>query len=114
VDSSAALNNGDVVKKDKEVTKVIFKMARYDDGSLGKEVLAFFPGASANPGNVMSYAHVGQHGEASYDFYLKNCRPCSEKEYRPLKKELENLFGYRFKIMKRMTRKDLEEAWRRK
>lgn len=101
------------MKKDKEVTKVIFKMARYSDCS-GKEVLAFFPGASANPGNVMCYAHVGQHGEASYDFYLKNCRPCSEKEYRPLKKELENLFGYRFKIMKRMTRKDLEEAWRRK
>lgn len=100
------------MKRDKEVTKVIFKMAKYA-GLLGEEVLAFFPGASANPGNVMSYAHVGQHGEASYDFYLKNCRPCSEKEYRPLKKELENLFGYRFKIMKRMTRKDLEEAWRR-
>ena len=112
MDSRAALNKGDAVKKDKEVTKVIFKMARYSDGS-GKEVLAFFPGASANPGNVMCYAHVGQHGEASYDFFLKNCRPCSEKEYRPLKKELENLFGYRFKIMKRMTRKDLEEAWRR-
>ena len=112
MDSRAALNNGDAVKKDKEVTKVIFKMARYSDGS-GEEVLAFFPGASANPGNVMCYAHVGQHVEASYDFFLKNCRPCSEKDYRPLKKELENLFGYRFKIMKRMTRKDLEEAWRR-
>ena len=103
MDSRAALNNGDVVKKDKEVTKVIFRMARYDDRS--QEVLAFFPGVSANPGNVMGYAHVGQHGEASYDFYLKNCRPCSEKEYGPLKKELEDLFGYKFKVMKRMTRK---------
>lgn len=112
MDSSAALNNGDAMKKDKEVTKVIFKMARYSDGS-EEEVLAFFPGASANRGNVMSYAHVGQHGEASYDFFLENCRQCSEKEYLPLKKELEKLFGYRFKIVKRITRKDLEEAWRR-
>ena len=95
-------------------TKVIFKMARYDDRSLGEEVLAFFPGVASNRGMVMCYSHVGQHGEASYDFFLENCRPCSEKEYGPLKKELEVLFGYRFKIMKRMTRKDLEEAWRRK
>ena len=101
------------MKRDKEVTKVIFKMARYSDGS-GKEVMAFFPGASANPGNVMSYAHVGQHGEAGYDFYLMNCRPCPENEYLPLKRELEENFGYRFEIVKRITRKDKEEAWRRK
>ena len=101
------------MKKDKEVTKVIFKMARYSDGS-GEEVLAFFPGASANPGNVMSYAHVGQHGEASYDFFLKNCRPCTEREYLSLKRELEENFGYRLKIVKRITKKDLEEAWRKK
>ena len=101
------------MKRDKEVTKVIFKMAKYA-GHLGKEVLAFFPGAPANPGNIMSYAHVGQHGEVCEDFYLKNCRPCTRKEYLPLKRELEENFGYRFKIVKRITRKDREEAWRRK
>lgn len=108
------MDTSEAVKMDKSLDKVIFKMARYDDRRLGEEVVAFFPGAPANQGMVMCYSHVGQHCEASYDFYLKNCRPCSEKEYRPLKKELEDLFGYRFKIMIRMTRKDLEEAWRRK
>ena len=54
------------MKRDKEYTKVIFKMAKYA-GHQGEEVLAFFPGASANPGNIMSYAHVGQHGEACED-----------------------------------------------
>ena len=107
------MDSREAVKMDKSFDKVIFKMARYDDMRLGKEVVAFFPGASANKGMVMCYSHVGQHCEASYDFYLKNCRACYEKEYRPLMKELEDLFGYRFKIMKRMTRKDLEEAWRR-
>ena len=101
------------MKRDKEYTKVIFKMARYSDGS-GKEVMAFFPGAPANPGMIMSYAHVGQHGEACEDFYLRNCRPCTKKEYTPLKRELEENFGYRLKVVKRITKKDREEAWRRK
>lgn len=100
------------MKKDAEETKVIFKMARYPDGE--REVIAFFPGATANPGNIMCYAHVGQHGEACEDFYTRNCRPCTRKEYLPLKHELENCFGYRLKIVKRITRKDREKAWRRK
>lgn len=108
------MDSGEAVKMDESFDKVIFKMARYDDRRQGEEVVAFFPGASANRGMVMCYSHVGQHCEASYDFYLKNCRQCPAKEYAPLKKELEDLFGYRFKIMKRMTRKDLEEVWRRK
>lgn len=107
------MDTSEAVKMDKSLDKVIFKMARYDDSRLGEEVVAFFPGAPANPGMVMCYSHVGQHCEASYGFYLKNCRPCHEKEYEPLKKELEDLFGYRFRIMKRITQKDLEEAWRR-
>lgn len=102
------------MKMDKSFDKVIFKIARYDDRRLGEEVIAFFPGAPANHGRVMCYSHVGQHCEASYDFYLKKCRPCPAEAYCPLKKELEDVFGYRFRIMKRMTRKDLEEAWRRK
>lgn len=101
------------MKRDEEATKVIFKMARCSDGSV-EEVLAFFPWVSATTGNIMSYDHAGQHGEASYDFFLKNCSPCSENEYGPLKKELESLFGYRFKIVKRIAKKDREKAWRMK
>ena len=103
------------MKRDKEYTKVIFKMARYSAYKMpGEECIAFFPGAPANPGNIMSYVHCGQHGEADYGFFLQNCRPCTEKEYRPLKRELEENFGYRLKVVKRITKKDREEAWRRK
>lgn len=99
------------VERDKEETKVIFKMARYPDG--GKEVLAFFPGAPANKGNVLCYAHDGQHAEASYDFYLCSCKQCGEDSYAPLKRELEQVVGYRLKIVHRITRKDLDQAWNR-
>lgn len=98
------------MKRDKEVTKVIFKKA-YD--SVAKEwwVIAFFPGITATKGMVVSYAHVGQHGEATYKFYLA-CKPAKPKEYAKLKKELEQCFGYRFKLVRRITRADCEAAWR--
>ena len=98
------------VKKDKEVTKVIFKKA-YDKDFKEWYIAAFLPEATANRGNVMSYTHVGQYGEASYDYYL-SCRHATRKEYLPLKREMEKLFGYRFKVVKRITRKDQEYAWR--
>ena len=99
------------MKKDKEVTKVIFKMA-YDKDCKEWYIVAFLPEATVNRGNVMSYMHIGQHGEASYDYYL-SCRPATRKEYLPLKREMEKLFGYRFKVVKRITRKDQEYAWRK-
>lgn len=40
--------------------KVIFRKNKHND------VIAFFPEESANYGNIMSYIHIGQHGEASY------------------------------------------------
>lgn len=98
------------MKRDREVTKVIFKKA-YDRGSKEWYVVAFFPGVTANRGNVMSYVHDGQHGEASYDFYVA-CRPAVRKEYLPLKRELEKFYGYRFKVVRRMTQKDLDQSWK--
>jgi len=100
------------MKKDKEKTKVIFKVAHYPDGG-PDEVLAFFPGAEANRGFIQGYAHVGQHSEASYDFYYSRCRPCrSPREYRALKHELEDNFGYNFKVVKRVTAQDRKKMWR--
>ena len=98
------------MKKDKEVTKVIFKMAKYPDGE--REVIAFFPGATANRGCIMCYAHMGQHGESSEEFYAHNCRNVTPRQYAPLKRELENMCGYRLKVVRRISRKDREQAWR--
>lgn len=97
------------MKKEEEETKVIFKLARYPDGE--REIVAFFPGASANPGNIMCYAHNGQHGEASEVFYYANCRNCTEEQYAPLKRELESI-GYRLSVVKRISRKDRDAAWK--
>ena len=98
------------MKKDAEETKVIFKMARYCDGK--QELIAFFPGATANRGCIMCYAHDGQHGEAGEDFYLQNCRNVTPRQYAPLKSELENICRYRLKVVKRITAKDRALAWR--
>lgn len=42
--------------------KVIFRKDKND-------VIAFIPEVKTNYGNIMSYTHIGQHGEASYQFY---------------------------------------------
>ena len=99
------------MKQDEEETKVIFKMAHYRDGE--REVIAFFPGAPANLGCIMCYAHCGQHDEAREEFYSNRCRNVTPSQYEPLKRELESLFGYRLKVVKRISRKDREKAWKR-
>lgn len=98
------------MKRDKEVTKVIFKKA-YDHDTKEWWVIAFFPGATASKGMIMSYVHDGQHGEATYEFYIA-CKPAKPKEYAKLKKELEQCFGYRFKLVRRITRSDCKYMWR--
>ena len=79
---------------------VIFRKDR-DDG----EVIAFFPetlrDGSCNPGHLMSYAHNGQHSEASIYYYFK-CKPCSEEEYADLLTELEGIYTDGLRVMRRM------------
>ena len=64
---------------------------------------AFIVDASANPGHVMCYAHVGQHGEASLGYYRYRTRPATPEEYRGLQREL-NRIGYIVRPMRRMQR----------
>lgn len=88
-----------------EKLKVIFKKS-------GKEIVAFFPELRANYGNIVSYIHVGQHGEASYYFYsgLKNA---TEDEYATLLEELKRIYdGCVLVVKKRVCYNDLTEAWR--
>ena len=84
-----ALSSKKITKNKKEV-EVEFKKTP-DDGT----VIAFFPetmhDGSCNPGNIMSYEHNGQHGEASIDFY-KDCTTCMEKDYASLLHELEGIY----------------------
>ena len=74
----------------KEQVRVEFKKTPED----GK-VIAFFPDTmkdgSCNPGMIMSYMHVGQHGEASVEFY-NDCTTCLEEDYADLLAELEKVY----------------------
>ena len=99
------------MKRGREVTKVIFRKKYWED-TKEWDIIAFFPGAEACWGRIMSYMHVGQHGEADLEFYWST-KKCTQKEYTPLKKELENLFGYNFNIVQKLTYKDRIAAWKR-
>ncbi len=79
------------MEKDTEKTKVIF---RY----IGREVVALFPDEkNERNGLIMSYMHIGQHGEASTE-WIKDGRKVSEKKYADLYKELESI-GYNLEVV---------------
>lgn len=75
----------------------------------GGEAILFLPDLLANPGNVMSYEHTGQHGEASMEFFTRETRapkPGGEMEAcKKLVAEYENHHGaHRVrKVWKRST-----------
>jgi hypothetical protein len=78
---------------------VIFKKDKRNN-----EVIAFFPetmfDGSVNRGNIMSYAHNGQHGEASLE-YFQSCKPCPEEEYADLLTELEGIYTDGLTVVKK-------------
>ena len=89
-----------------EKVKVIFRKTK--EG----EIIAFFPEASANFGNILSYMHVGQHGEASHDFYMAT-KKATEKEYEALLKELKSIYNDCILVVKqKLYYNDLIKAWK--
>jgi hypothetical protein len=91
---------------EKTYTRVIFKMTPNKKTAGGiplndSECIAFLMDVPANTGCIMSYMHVGQHGEASLDF-VRECKPATPEQYADLKNELENLVGYELDIRHRM------------
>jgi len=92
---------------DKTPCRVIFKMTpirlEYEN-ELESECVAFLLDVDANDGYVMSYMHVGQHGEAQIGWF-NSCKLASPEQYKDLKWELENLIGYNLKIRSRWNRR---------
>lgn len=62
---------------------------RVDDG----DVVAFMPELEPGPGLIASYAHTGQHSEASVE-YMESLDEATPEQYADLHAELEGL-GYR-------------------
>ena len=75
-------------------TQVMFRFWR-------GEVIALFPYLLWNhKGNVTSYMHVGQHGEADYYGIIRGSKPATEDQYKDLFQELESI-GYNLEIVKK-------------
>ncbi len=84
------------MEKDNFVTEVIFRKYKSDD------IIALFPYEVENfSGDISSYMHVGQHGIAEYNHVIKNTKLATEEEYKVLKHELENEFGYNLKVIRK-------------
>lgn len=69
------------------------------------EITAVFPtvpGTVGDPDSMECYAHIGQHGTCSVDWYREKTRPARVEEYAPLARELESL-GYRLDIRQRLN-----------
>lgn len=65
------------------------------------EVIALFPYEIEDlAGNCTSYALIGQHSAASYDYVVKNSRAATPEEYKDLHEELTEI-GYDLTIIKK-------------
>lgn len=78
--------------------KVIFRKFKREG-----DVIAFLPAVPANPGLVMSYMRVGQHGEADYKGLLRVTLPCPPAEYAALAAELGCIYEDVIEPRRRMT-----------
>jgi hypothetical protein len=63
------------------------------------DVIALFPTRKERAGTILSYQHLGQHGDAS-SALIKELRPAFPEEYASLLSELKDI-GYRLHIRKK-------------
>lgn len=80
----------------------------------GNDVTAFIygDGIPVNYGNIMSYQHIGQHGEASLDYY-NSLRPASPDEYADLLAELKSIYDdVNLVVRKKIDYNILRNEWR--
>ncbi|QPC91485.1 hypothetical protein [Mesorhizobium sp. INR15] len=85
------------------MTPVLF---RIDRSGKHRDVTAVFPTLPSDAaGRFMTcYAHIGQHGSASHQWYVSATRPATAAEYSALKSELESApYNYRLQVCQRMT-----------
>ena len=89
-----------------EKVKVIFRKTK------SGEAIAFFPEFHVQYGNIMSYMHIGQHGEASLDFYYSTTK-ANAQEYELLFNELKTIYNDCVLVVKqKLNYKNLLAAWR--
>ena len=87
--------------------KVIFRKDK--EGN----IIAFLPELRVNRGNIMSYMHIGQHSEASYEFY-STTRKATKNEYTDLFAELRKIYDdCELVVKQKINYNDLrDKAWK--
>ena len=88
---------------------VLFR--RFKDGK--KEVIAFLPGQTVSRGMIMSYMHIGQHGEADPGIIAKITRPVeiSEPDVKDLYDELVSRGYKNLKVIKNLSPAMIQSGW---
>lgn len=87
--------------------KVIFRKDKKT-----KEIVAFLPEVPVNRYMIMSYTHVGQHSEASLEYYFLFTEKPSQEEYYNLYKELCNVYhDEKIAIRCRLDKNLLVKSW---
>ena len=88
------------------LTRVIFRKHKKGGG-----IIAFLPDAEVNYGNIMAYEHIGQHGEASYGYYLEETVKADDDEYRDLLNELSFIYTDGLQVLVRLSHRLLSKSW---
>jgi hypothetical protein len=94
--------------------KTLDVIFRFDEKGLGFKyadpVTAVFPSqrGTHNTDTAMSYAHIGQHGVCSRDWYTGCTRAATPEEYAPLLAELRRIYetgpdAVKLRVVKRWT-----------
>lgn len=97
------------MKQDKQKTDVIFRICTDRFSSVQDDLnrcIAIFPytGDYKRNGSVMCYQHIDEHSYAHYNWIMKYTVPAKPKQFKQLKKELEQWYGYNFRVMHRMNK----------
>jgi hypothetical protein len=96
--------------EEEEPIEVIFRKMKKKDWN--GDIVALFPyEVNDNKGNVMSYAHQGQHSGANYNHIVNNSRLAIPSEYQNLKNELINDIGYKLLVVKRRNFARYDKAY---
>jgi len=90
------------MKKEFNMDRIIYKIT--PDG----DPIAFLLDIPCYGATIMSYMHVGQHGEASYEYYWE-CRNATPEEYKELDEEMRSI-GYEPLILKRLPKDYIHES----
>lgn len=84
----------------KELLKVVFR--KFNNG----EIIALFPDIKFGCPyyQIMSYMHIGQHGEVDHHAILEQTKLATEEEYQALLNEIKSIYrDYDIKVMKKLN-----------